>query len=126
MWRSDKAKYEREFLATKDRYLKRVAWYLEHATNDEYYAYTPNYIENLKKAGPYLRNEESYGESEKCEFEGEYYPVPSNSAAVLKAYYGENWNVSPFVPLEEYESFSEKTFAVTRLKHIIYFDDGTH
>lgn len=125
LWKTDRIKYKNKFLKIKKVYLNRVDWYLKHANNDKYYAYTPNYIENLKKAGPYIKKEDLYGEHRECKFEGDTYTVPTNSAVVLKAFYGENWNKSPFVSLDNIGEYSKKIFSVTKLKHIIYFDDFT-
>lgn len=125
LWKSDRIKFSKKFLNIKKKYLKRVDWYLKHANNKNYYAYTPNYIENLKKAGPYIKKEDLYGETKKCAFEGEYYSVPTNHEEILKAYYGDDWKKSPFISLEEIEKYSKKHFPITKLKHIIYFDDRT-
>ena len=120
IWRSDRKKYSAIFIKKKAKYMKRVNWYLDHAKCTKYYAYTPNYIENLKYPGPYIKKSDLYAENTECLFEGIMYSVPSNGEAVLKAFYGEDWNKSPFVPLDKLESYGKKKFPVTKLKHISY------
>lgn len=126
LWKTDKSKYEKKFLHIKKTYMSRVEWYLTHAKCQKYYAYTPNYIENIKHPGPYIKKEDLYDDinntTQKCEFEGIECSIPSNPPQVLKAYYGENWNVSPFKPLKEINNYSEKNFAVSKMKHLRYFE----
>ena len=119
----DKERYKRDFLAVKDKYLKRVEYYLQHINNNNYFAYVPNYIDNLKKAGPYIKSGDLYGEKREAVFENMLLPVPSNPDSVLEAYYN-NWRVSPFKSKEllykEYGKnwFSHKKFSPTVLKHL--------
>lgn len=96
-----KKRNERLFFKYKSKYLKRVKYYEKHAKCDKYYAYVPFYIEDLKKAGPYIRRESLYGEKKVAEFENSFYEVPTRSEDVLKAFYGEKWYVSPFKSKEE-------------------------
>lgn len=128
LWKSDKPKYEKKLIQLKKRYLKRVEWYLSHAKCQDYYAYTPNYIENLKHPGPYIKKESLYATSQDktpyCNFEGFSCPIPVNSAEVLQAYYGKTWNQSPFKPLETIGNYSQKNFPVTKMKHVGYFEEG--
>lgn len=126
LWKSDRKKYGAVFAKKKTKYRRRVNWYLGHATCTEYYTYTPNYIENLKCPGPYIKVSDLYGENKECMFEDMMCAVPSNSESVLEAFYGKDWNKSPFIPLDELESYGKKTFPVTRLKHISYVDICSH
>lgn len=128
-WRTNREKYSPRFVRSKKRYMKHVDWYLKHAKCTDYYAYTPNYIEDIKCPGPYIKREDIYGKKTLASFEGERYPIPSNSHAILEAYYGKDWNVSPFVSkrklIEKYgidEWYCHKTFPVTAMKHISYVD----
>ena len=117
-----------KFVKLKAKYLKRNAWYGKHATNGKYLAYTPNYIHDLKKAGPYIKADDLFGEQNFAEFEGRPLPIPTNSDSVLRAFYGE-WYVSPFQSIEELKAearksgnerywFSHHKFQVTVLKHL--------
>lgn len=121
-WKSDRQKYSTIFVKKKEKYMKRVNWYLEHAKCTKYYAYAPNYIENLKHPGPYIKESDLYGERVYSLFEDLTCRVPNNSEAVLEAFYGEKWNESPFVPLKQLTAYSKKKFSATKLKHILYVD----
>lgn len=122
LWKSNRKKYSAMFEKKKKTYMKRVKWYLEHAKCTRYYTYTPNYIENLKHPGPYIRKSDLYGEITECSFEGVICRIPNNSEAVLEAFYGKEWNKSPFIPLDKLETYGQKKFPVTKLKHISYVD----
>jgi len=122
-WKKNKTKYEKAFKKYKRIYLRRLDWYLKHAKNTAYYAYTPNYIYNLSKAGPYIEHDALYGEKKTIDFEGMNCTIPTKHEIILEAFYGKNWNVSPYIPLEKLEKYSDKKFFVTNLKHISYFDN---
>lgn len=116
-----------KFARQKAVYMKRVDWYLSHAKNDSVFVYTPNYIDNLKKAGPYIRKEDLYGEKKSAQFETLELPVPTNSDKVLAAFYGK-WYVSPYIPMEKLKAehgerwFSCHEFKATIMKHIDHVD----
>ena len=122
LWKSNRKKYSAMFEKKKKTYMKRVKWYLDHAKCTRYYTYTPNYIENLKHPGPYIRKSDLYGEITECSFEGVICRIPNNSEAVLEAFYGKEWNKSPFIPFDKLETYGQKKFPVTKLKHISYVD----
>ena len=94
LWKSNRKKYSAMFEKKKKTYMKRVKWYLEHAKCTRYYTYTPNYIENLKHPGPYIRKSDLYGEITECSFEGVICRIPNNSEAVLEAFYGKEGAVA--------------------------------
>ena len=127
-WRSDRAKYSVIFERYKRKYLKRTEWYLSHAKCDDYYSYTPNYIDNINHPGPYIKREDLYGTRNVLTFEGDIYPVPTNVDAVLCSYYGSNWTESPFMDMrslcQKYQNnwYSHKKFSTTSLKHLSYAD----
>jgi hypothetical protein len=104
--------------------MSHVNWYLAHAKNDAFYVYLPTYIENKKKPGPYISQNDLYGTKRKEIFEGLYLSVPSRPEKVLQAYYG-NWQESPFKTIQQLialygkdEWFSKNLFLVTIMKHI--------
>ena len=94
LWKSNRKKYSAMFEKKKKTYMKRVKWYLDHAKCTRYYTYTPNYIENLKHPGPYIRKSDLYGEITECSFEGVICRIPNNSEAVLEAFYGKEGAVA--------------------------------
>ena len=123
----DKKRAEKAFLKFKKQkreYLKRVDWYSAHAKNDKYLAYLPNYIYNLKKAGPYI-DAADYFPVTQAKFENLVLPVPKNPDVVLEKYYGK-WYISPFRTKEQLQSaadnpsewFSGHVFRTTVMKHI--------
>ncbi len=116
-----------KFARQKTAYMKRVNWYLAHAKNDSFFVYTPNYIDNLKHAGPYIAKEYLYGEKKTAAFETLELPVPTNPDKVLEAFYGK-WYESPFSSIEELKAkygerwFSSHKFKATIMKHINHVD----
>lgn len=126
-----KEKFLSRFKSLKKKYLKRVDTYLARAKNDSYYAYTPNYIDNLSKPGPYLKKQWLYGEKVSCSFEGFDVKVPSSYVDVLKSYYGEGWNIPPHKTTDELrKTFGDKWYhnkislGVTVLKHLSSFEES--
>lgn len=124
-----KKKYLERFKALKAKYMKKVDYYLANAKNDEYYIYTPNYIDNINKPGPYLKKQWLYENEKHCKFEGLETLIPSSYEDVLKSYYGEKWFVPPFKTLAEWKKeFSNKWYhekvslGVSVLKHLSTFD----
>ncbi len=120
--------YLSKFRRLKRIYLKRVDSYIKKSKNDAYYAYTPNYIENLKKPGPYLKKE--WLNLREANFEGISTTVPSSFPLVLSAYYGPKWFKPPFYTtsqmVQNYKSrwyYSEINLGVTTMKHISTFDE---
>lgn len=87
---------------------------------------TPNYIDDVKHAGPYIKREDLYGEEKERSFEGTTYRVPTREDAVLRAFYGSSWDTSPFISITMLESgfgenwYSQKRFPVTKMKHLSY------
>ena len=122
-----KDKIQRSFLRWKARYIKRVKWYTAHAKNDSYYSYVPNYIDNLKKAGPYIKKEYLYNGKKRKVFEGMSLPIPADSERVLTACYGK-WYENPFISKKELQRrydqkwFSHKCFSASVLKHLDHID----
>ena len=119
---------KRRFRILKHLYMHHVNWYLTHAKNDEYYVYTPNYIENKKKPGPYIPKNDLYGKKRTEFFEGMNLPVPTCPEKVLQAYYS-NWSESPFKTIPQLIAthgadkwFSENLFLVSIMKHINHVD----
>ena len=126
-----KEKFLSRFKSLKKKYLKRVDTYLAKAKNDSFYAYTPNYIDNLSKPGPYLKKQWLYGEKVGCSFEGFDAKVPSSYVDVLKSYYGESWNIPPYKTADELrKAFGDKWYhnkislGVTVLKHLSSFEES--
>lgn len=112
------------FLDKKQKYIKAVNWYLRHAKCDSYFVYTPNYIDNLKKAGPYIKKEYLYEKIDYAQFETLTLPIPSHADLVLSAYYGK-WYISPYKTKEELQAkygeeqwFNKEYFVITVMKHI--------
>lgn len=111
------------FKKIKMKYIERANWYIHHARNKKYVSYEPFYIYDLKKPGPYIRVEDMYGEKTIGVFEGAEYEIPFNSEVVLRAYYGEKWEVSPFSTLESIREdgkllYSQAKFDATCYKHL--------
>ena len=102
------------FFKIKDRYIKRYEWYRDHAKCETYYSYEPLYIENPKKAGPYIKKEYLYSSDKNSKtpitFEGGEYSIPANIDEVLKAFYGEDWNISPYKKLGEWDNVANEEF----------------
>ena len=122
-------KYLPKFKKLKTKYLKRVYKYQRIAKNTNYYSYLPTYIDNLKKPGPYISSKDLLGDKlNTTSFAGLTVYVPNNPEAILKAIYGDTWNVSPHKTIEELKNdFKEnwtfkKKFSTTCLKHISYID----
>ena len=128
--------------------MDKVDDYIKLAKCEEYYCYIPNYIDNIKTPGPYIKKEDLFGdEKNELEFANHLFPVPANPKAVLEKFYGENWYISPFKTKDEIlrekreeelyygnliEVKSKKkgksnkriNFFCTVLKHYTYFDRG--
>lgn len=125
---SNREKHFKKYLKLKRKYLDRVKLYLRLANCKDYYAYVPNYIDNIKKTGPYVSQSALVGrELCECDFEDMKAIVPANSDEVLTNTYG-NWKESPFKSLNELKTdngyeFSRKKFDVTCLKHIKYINE---
>lgn len=120
---------EKKFLNLKEKYLKRVKWYLNNAKNDNYYCYTPNYINDIENPGPYIPKNALYGDKTFAEFEKRKFGIPSDTDAVLKAFYGKEWYISPYKSkkqlIAEYGElawYSSKVMNVTPLKHYKYIE----
>jgi len=107
----DSTRAEVRFKELKQKYLRRVEWYLQHAKNDAYYSYVPNYIDNLKKAGPYFKKEHLYGTVKYAEFETEMFRVPSEPAEILAGCYGNEWYKSPFSKKEDLLKYGANWFS---------------
>lgn len=125
-WKADRTRCTQKFEKKKKRYMKRVEWYLAHAKCSDYYAYAPNYIDNIKRVGPYIKKDDLYGEKREISFEGVIYRIPTKADAVLRAFYGTSWKISPFISITMLESqfgenwYSQKKFPVTKMKHLSY------
>ena len=105
----------KKFSKLKDKYMERSNWYLEHAKCEKYYCYEPHYLDNLKYPGPYIPAEDLYGKSgeeyQNCWLEGLEFCAPAVPENVLRAFYGENWNRSPFVSIKELKKKQDSQFA---------------
>ncbi len=133
LWKYDIAgrlKHEKKFLMLKEKYLRRVNKYLRLAKNNKYMVYVPDYIDNLKKPGPYINAASLFAvdsAQNTINFEGIQAPVPQNYDEVLTAYYN-NWRASPFTSLQKLTDengkieFSKKIFEVSILKHFKYIE----
>ena len=135
----------KKFNALKEKYMDRAKRYHDYAKCRDYYAYEPHYIEDLKNPGPYIRKEDLYGKegSEKnfASFENRRFEVPVNPEAVLSAFYGKDWERSPYVPISELRKpkegssdafnihmYSEDTFDSSKYKHVksVYIKGKTY
>ena len=103
-----------KFFKIKDRYIRRYKWYQDHAKCETYYSYEPLYVENLKKAGPYIKKEYLYSSDKNSNtpitFEEGEYSIPANIDEVLTAFYGEDWNKSPYKKLGEWDKDTNEEF----------------
>lgn len=122
----------RRFELQKTCYMRRVSWYQAHANNENYFALMPNYINDLKCPGPYLRKEDLYGELMSAQFESLEMPVPSKPDRVLEAFYGD-WFISPYksvdMLMEEHGEnwYSHCDFIISVMKHVDHVDlNGGH
>ena len=130
-WKHDleknKEKHFKKYLKLKRKYLDRVKLYLSLAKCKDYYAYVPNYIDNIKTPGPYVSQSALVANKlYECDFEDMKSIIPPNADEVLTKTYG-NWRESPFKSLEEMKGdkgyeFSRKRFDATCLKHIKYIN----
>lgn len=112
-----------KFKRMKEKYIKRANWYIKHARNKKYVSYEPFYIYDLKKPGPYIKVEDIYGKKRNSIFEGMEYEIPSNSENVLHAFYGEEWEKSPFSTLDDIRIngdlvYSQAKFDASCYKHL--------
>lgn len=127
--------YLKRFSAQKNRFMRRVEWYRKHAKCTKYYSYIPGYVENTKNIKiSYINGQDLYGAETKGYFEKSYFEgtdvdpefhIPTTPEAVLSAFYGENWNKSPFYPLKCKElttengyQYSEDKFDASSYKHV--------
>ncbi|MBR5544326.1 MAG: LicD family protein [Clostridia bacterium] len=124
---------EKKFLKTKTRYMKRLEFYRKHANNKKYYIYSPEYIHDLKKAGPYYSAELLFGQKRYTEWEGLSCRIPTQPEEILKSCYGNNWETPPFetkIALQKKygnEWYSKAKVGITILKHIsnvFWLDDS--
>lgn len=121
------SKILRKFIHQKSKYLRRVKWYNSHSKNKTYLTYSPNYINNLKATGPYIKREYLYGEYRTAKFETLEMPIPSSPEMVLSAFYNE-WYISPYKPIEFLQAkygdnwYSHNDFKVSIMKHIDHVD----
>lgn len=107
-------KAEKRFIKLKALYMKRISWYIEHAKNDKYYSYAPNFINDIKKSGPYFKKESLYGQKKFAEFREGRFNVPSEPAHILAKCYGEEWYKSPFSSKSELMKESSKWFSMVK------------
>jgi phosphorylcholine metabolism protein LicD len=117
--------YLAKFEKLKKKYVSRIEWYLKHVNCRDYYCYEPRYLDNLKHPGPYIPAADLYGtsgkEKQSGNLEGESFGVPAIPENVLRAFYGENWNRSPYCSVEELKQKGEpKTYNILITKHIDY------
>ncbi|MDO4189723.1 MAG: hypothetical protein Q4D29_12130 [Lachnospiraceae bacterium] len=138
-------KYLKKFEVVKHKYLRRIEWYKVHAKDERKYAYEPSYIENLKKPGPYIKKEHLYAAVDEDRrftlFEGMEYEIPVDYDKVLSAFYGDNWENSPYKYIDEVlanvdEStpgkkayvYSGDEFDSTKYKHVknVYISGRTY
>ncbi len=138
----NKKAIEKKFLKIKKRYLNKLSFYQKHAQNNDYYAYFPGYIDDLKKPGPYHSKHDLYGDKVHVQWEGIACSVPSKAEKILHTYYGKKWSTPTFETKEELQAkhgekwTSHYKEGTTCLKHILnvvsvdntykkrcYFDD---
>ena len=132
-WKHDKKykkqRYEKKFIRLKEIYLKRVNWYLDNIDNEEYYTSTPNYINDLKNPGPYLKKDAILGKPTYANFMGKKFQIPTDTDSYLTAFYGDNWYKSPYKSKKElikkYKNekwLAAKVMHVTPLKHYKFIE----
>ncbi|MGB4985188.1 MAG: S-4TM family putative pore-forming effector [Erysipelotrichaceae bacterium] len=93
IFNQDKRSYDK----LRVKYINRLNWYTKLTKNSKskYYSYSPNYISNYKKAGPYFEkdwlytNEMKFGIISPNAFESYKFQIPVNADAVLKEMYGD-------------------------------------
>ena len=123
-----RSRAETKFHAAKKRYLIRLDRYIRRARNSQYVSYTPNYIADPWKAGPYIAGDALLSERRTHLWSGEQFFVPHDPQAVLEAEYGPTWHQSPYVSSDALKKkwkaswYSENVFAVSVLKHLIQVD----
>ena len=126
--KTDIDKYLKKFVKLKSKYCKRVQKYTKAAKNQKYYSYVPNYIENIKHPGPYLKKEWLYGRELHCIFEGLDVPIPSSPNDVLRAYYSKMWIEPPYKTVDELKETEPIWYhtkikrGVSTMKHISHVD----
>lgn len=116
-------RYYMQFKRLKKKYMSRAKWYIDHANNKTYVSYEPFYIYDLKEAGPYIKTSDIYGQKSEVLFEGDVYGAPTNCDAVLRAFYGKEWDKSPYISLEELNdgksiNYSKAEFDSSCYKHL--------
>ena len=123
--KSRKSQYKRFFKAKK-QHMRLLSFYQKHAKNTKWYAYTPGYIYNLTKAGPYHFSTELYQDSVKTTlWEGKEHKIPADPNAILTAYYGKDWETPPFMSEEKFGKTSMKISALKHIANIIYYKKAT-
>ena len=99
--------------------------YHKLAKNTAYYAYSPEYIHDYKKAGPYHKAEELYGQNPNYTiWEGISCRIPNKPKTVLPGYYGDNWETAPYSTKAELQQKNGAKWmnyvvgGISSLKHI--------
>ena len=122
-WKHDtidkKEKYEKKFIKLKNKYLKRVNWYLLHVNNNEYYSFTPNYLNDIDKPGPYLKSKIIISNPNYAMFEGKKFNIPYDTDAYLTAFYGDNWYKSPYKSKKQLiKLYKDKKWLAAKVMHV--------
>lgn len=124
--RGSKEKQCKMFAKAKKRYLGVLSFYQKYAKNTRWYAYFPGYIYDHASAGPYHAATDLYQANHNYAlWETENYRVPAMPDAVLRSYYGKDWETPPFASKAELIKkhgsmwFSKAPTNISAAKHIM-------
>ncbi len=133
--RGSRKSQDKKFFKLKKQHIRLLSFYEKHAKNTRWYAYSPGYIYDLSKAGPYHSSTDLYhGGVNTTLWEGKEHKIPTNPNAVLSAYYGKDWENPPFKSKKEliekhgkmwYSKAPTKVSALKHIANIIYYNRQT-
>lgn len=122
----------KKFFKLKKQHMRLLSFYEKHARNTRWYVYSPGYIYDLSKAGPYhLATDLHQGSVKTTLWEGKEHRIPTNPNAILSAYYGKDWETPPFMRKKEivekygkmwYSKAPTKVSALKHIANIIYYN----
>lgn len=130
-WTDGSKTVEKRFLTLKKRYMRRLEFYHQHTSTkkSDVLAYSPEYIHDLHKAGPYLPKGYLFGdEIARTQWEAMLCRIPSKPGYVLPRYYGPNWILPPFSTASELRKlygkdwYSKAPIGITALKHLSHIE----